>query len=118
LKRKQLRLLEFPASKQFLISVVGALREEIAGTKVSEPKALEARNEFIKVGGIQAVDAWTKVLKAVLPTIVQNLPAEEYQVVRSSEHMETVAKVSKGVVAGAQILQSSFEELRKLLKPL
>jgi hypothetical protein len=36
IEQRQLRLLDYPASKQFLICVVGSLREEIAGTKVSD----------------------------------------------------------------------------------
>jgi hypothetical protein len=118
IEQKQLRLLEYPASKQFLICIVGALREEIAGTKVSEPRTLELKQAFIKTDGKQAVDAWVKVLKSTLPIMVQNLPAEEYQVVRSTEHTEVVAKATKGVVAGAEVLQTSFEDLRKLLKPV
>jgi hypothetical protein len=74
--------------------------------------------EFITVDGKPAVEAWVKVLKAILPIMTQNLPAEEYQVVRSTEHTEWVANRTKGVVAGAQILQSSFDDLRKLLKPV
>jgi len=49
IEQRELRLLDYPASKQFLISVVGELREEIAGKKVSEPKALELKQEFITV---------------------------------------------------------------------
>lgn len=64
------------------------------------------------------VDSWLKVLRSILPIVVQVLPAEEYQVVRSTEHTDSVAKKTKGLIAGLQILQSSFEDLRKLLKPL
>ena len=117
-EEKQLRLLDFPASKQFLIRVVGDLREEIAGRQVSQPKFFEVKPEFIQVGGEVIIAAWVKVLKSILPTIVQGLPAEEYQVVRSTEHTDTVSQRSKGIVAGAQILQSGFEDLRVMLKPL
>jgi hypothetical protein len=72
----------------------------------------------ITTDGKQAVDAWVKVLRSTLPIISQNLRAEEYQVVRSTEHTEAVAKATKGVVAGAEVLQTSFEDLRKLLKPV
>ncbi len=116
--QRELRLLDYPASKQFLISVIGELREEIAGKKVSEPKALELKQEFITVDGKEAISAWVKVLKSILPIMVQSLPAEEYQVVRSTEHMQAVAKTTKGVVAGLQIMQSSFDDIRKLLKPV
>jgi len=118
IEQRQLRLLDFPASKQFLICVIGALREEIAGTKVSEPRALELKQEFITADCKQGVDAWVKVLKSILPIIAQSLPGEEYQVVRSTEHTDSVAKTTKGLVAGLQIFQSSFEDLRKLLKPV
>src|SRR6266849_10100821 len=116
--QRELRLLDYPASKQFLISVIGELREEIAGKKVSEPKALELKQEFITVDGKEAISAWVKVLKSILPIMVQSLPAEEYQVVRSTEHTQAVAKTTKGVVAGLQIMQSSFDDIRKLLKPV
>ncbi|PSH04739.1 MAG: hypothetical protein CXZ00_05025 [Acidobacteria bacterium] len=116
IEQRQLRLLDYPASKQFLVCIVGTLREEIAGRKLSEPKSLELNTDFISTEGKQAVDAWGKVLKSILPIMVQNLPGEEYQVVRSTEHTETVAKSTKGVVAGAEVLQTSFEDLRKLLK--
>lgn len=116
IEQRQLRLLDFPASKQFLICVVGSLREEIAGRKVSDPKAFEFKPEFISANGYPAIDAWVKVLRSILPIIVQGLPAEEYQVVRSTEHTDLVAKNTKGVVAGVQIMQSSFDDLRKLLK--
>jgi len=116
LEQRELRLLDYPASKQFLICVIGALREEIAGAKVSDPKELELKQEFITADGKTAIDAWVKALKSVLPVMVQGLPAEEYQVVRSTDHTDAVAKTTKGVVAGAQILQASFEDLRKLLR--
>ena len=116
IEKRQLRLLDYPASKQFLIHVAGALREEIAGNKVSEPRVLELSHGSITVDGKQPVDAWVKVLKSILPIMVQNLPAEEYEVVRSTEHTDSVSKATKGVVAGSQIVQSSFEELRKLLR--
>jgi len=118
IEQRQLKLLEYPASKQFLICVVGELREEIAGWKVSEPKTFELKHDFIKVGGKQAVDAWVKVLKSTLPSMVQDLPAEEYQVVRSTEHTQAVAKRAKAVVAGAEVLQTGFGDIRKLLKPV
>jgi hypothetical protein len=116
IEQKQLRLLDFPASKQFLIFVVGGLREEIAGCKVTEPRGFELTANSIKTDNKEPVDAWLKVLKSILPIIVSNLPAEEYQVVRSTEHTETVIKGAKAVLAGVAIVQTTFEDLRKLLK--
>jgi hypothetical protein len=116
IEQRQLRLLDYPASKQFLMCVVGELREEIAGTKVSQPRAFELKQDFITADGKQAVEAWVTVLKSILPIMVQSLPAEEYQVVRSTEHTEAVAKTTKGIIAGLKILESSFSELRGLLK--
>jgi hypothetical protein len=115
IEQKQLRLLDYPASKQFLIRVAGDLREEIAGAKVSTPQSFELKGDVITTNGDAAVQAWIKVLKSILPSIVQNLPAEEYQVVRSTEHTQTVSQRIRGIVAGADILQSSFKDLRDLL---
>jgi hypothetical protein len=118
IEERELRLLDYPASKQFLVSVVGALREEVAGTRVSSPEAFELVPNAITIGGREAVEAWVKVLKSILPVMVQNLPAEKYQVVRSTEHADAVANKTKGVVVGAGILRTNFEDLRKLLKPI
>jgi hypothetical protein len=117
IEERQLRLLDFPASKQFILCVIGALREEIAGTKIGTPALVELNDDYLTADGQQAIDAWTKVLKSILPVVVQSLPGEEYQVVRSTEHLEAVAKTTKGIVAGAHVLHTSFEDLRALLRP-
>ena len=117
LEKSQLRLLDYPASKQFLIRVMGGLREEISGRSMSHPQEFPLKDEFITADGTDAIAAWTKVINAVLPTIVQNLPAEEYQVVRSNEHTQHVVDRAKGVVAGASVLRTEFEDLRGLLRP-
>jgi len=48
IEEKQLRLLDFPASKQFLIRVVGELREQVAGRQVLRPQAFELRDDIIQ----------------------------------------------------------------------
>lgn len=68
IEQRQLRLLDYPASKQFLIRVASDLREEISGRQMPDPQALEIKEEFIKPGGDVAVGAWTKVLKSILPS--------------------------------------------------
>jgi hypothetical protein len=118
METKQLRLLEFPASKQFLICVTGSLREEIAGGKVPEPNAFEIKEDSISPQGQEAVGGWTTVLKAILPTMVIDLPAEDYEVVRSTEHTEAVSKKVRGVVTGLEVFQGSFAGIRALLKPI
>jgi hypothetical protein len=118
IEEKQLRLLDFPASKQFLICVVGNLREEIAGRQMTDAQSFELKQDLIDADGEGTIDAWSKVLRAIVPILVQNLPAEEYQVVRSTEHTDTVAQRAKGIVAGAEILQSSFSDLQNMLKPV
>jgi hypothetical protein len=45
-----------------------------------------------------------------------NLPAEAYEVVRSTEHTLTVIKNTKGIVAGTEAaLDPSFQDMRALL---
>jgi hypothetical protein len=116
IEQRQLRLLDYPASKQFLVRVIGDLREEIAGKQVLKPQSFELKSAAITKTADAAIQAWTKVLKSILPSVVQNLPAEEYQVVRSTEHTETVSQRLKGIVAGADVLQGGFQELRNLLR--
>jgi len=113
---RQLKLLDYPASKQFLLSIVGSLREEIAGRKIVNPQSFELKPAFITSSPQTVVDAWKTALQAILPQMIQNLPAIEYQVVRSTEHMNTVSKTTKGIVAGVPLLQTSFDPLRLILK--
>lgn len=116
IEQKQLRLLDFPASKQFLIFVIGALREEITGSKLTEPKEFELRADSIRPDRKEVVEAWLKVLRSILPIIVSSLPAEEYQVVRSTEHAEAVVKATRAVLAGVAIVRTTFEDLREVLR--
>ena len=115
--RKQLNLLDYPASKQFLVRVIGGLREEIAGRSMPHPHEFLLKDEAISADGSEAVGAWIKVINAVLPTIVEDLPAEEYQVVRSTDHTQYVVTRVRGIVAGASALKENFDDLRGLLKP-
>ena len=117
LEQRQLRLLDYPASKQFLVRVLGDLREEISGRNIPHRQEFALRDEAITDGGTEAVEAWVNVINAVLPTVVQDLPAEDYQVIRSNEHTRYVVDRAKGIVAGASVLQPSLEDLRSLLKP-
>ena len=117
LEQSRLRLLDYPASKQFLIRVIGDLREEISGKSISQPHEFALKDVAITADGTESVAAWLQVINAILPTIVQGLPAEEYQVVRSTEHTNSVVGRVKGIVAGAEVLHTSFEDLRGLLMP-
>ncbi len=117
LEEGQLKLLDYPASKQFLIRVMGDLREEVSGRNMPSPQEFALMDEAITADGADAISAWQKVIAAILPTIVLSLPADEYQVVRSNDHTKNVVDRVKGIVAGASVLEPSFGDLRGLLKP-
>ena len=117
LEQRQLRLLDYPASKQFVVRVMGDLREEISGSSMPEAQEFALKDEAITADGAEAIAAWTEVLRALLPTIVQDLPAEEYEVVRSNDHTKSVVGRVQGIAAGASVLQPSFADLRGLLRP-
>ena len=116
LEQSQLKLLDYPASKQFLIRVIGDLREEISGRSIPCHREFALIDEAVTADDTEVVSAWQKVLNSVLPTIIQDLPAEEYQVVRSTDHTNSVARRAKGIIAGASVLHTEFEDLRGLLK--
>jgi hypothetical protein len=118
IEQTELRLLDFSASKQFLICVVGKLREELIGAKLADVHQFELKPEAIDVSNDTAIKAWKSVLQSIVPIIATNLPAEEYEVVRSTEHTDTVAIKTKGVVAGVEVIQHSFGTLRSLLAPV
>ena len=96
---------------------MGDLREEISGRSVRHRQEFALKDEAITADGTKAIGAWLKVINAVLPTIVQHLPAEDYQVVRSTDHTKYVVERVQGIVAGASELQTNFEDLRGLLRP-
>ena len=116
-EEKQHRLLAYAASKQFLMRVMGDLREVIAGRKIPDPREVALKDEAIEADGTAAIAAWLKVIGAILPTIVEDLPAEDYLVIRSNEYTKSVVERVGGIVAGASVLRPSFEDLRGLLKP-
>lgn len=117
LEGRQLRLLEYSASKQFVVRVMGDLREEIGGRGCPQPFAFEFVEEAFSADGADGIEAWTTTIKALLPTVIEDLPDEEYRVVRSSDHTKTVVERTRGIVAGAAALQSSFDDLRAMLRP-
>ena len=112
----QLKLLDYPASKQFLVRVMGDLREEISDKPMQNAREFALKDEAIGNDGATATEAWIRVIRALLPTIVKDLPAAEYRVVRSNEHTEYVVTRLGGIVAGADVLQPSFTPLRALLR--
>ena len=63
LEERQFRLLDYPASKQFLVRVIGDLREEIAGKRVGNPTALQIDQEYITPDGEIAASAWAKLIR-------------------------------------------------------
>ena len=117
LEQSQLRLLDYPASKQFVMRVMGDLREEISSRHIPHPREFALKDEAIAVDGTEAIEAWLKVISAVLPTVVQDLPAEDYQVIRSNDHTKSVVVRLRGIVAGSSVLQLNFKDLRGLLRP-
>ena len=118
IQQRQLTLLDYPASKQFLITVMGALREEIAGKPIPGPKEFMLKDEAITPEGMQVIAAWMKTINAVLPILVEELPSEEYQVVRSNEHTKAVVRRARGIVAGASMLWPNFDDLRAFLSTM
>ena len=101
--------MDYPASKQFLVRVMGDLREEISGKNMPNPRDFALKDEAITSNAAKAIAAWSEVIGALLPTIVQDLPAEEYQVIRSNDHTNHVVVRVRGIVAGATVLHPSFE---------
>ena len=116
LELAQLNLLDYPASKQFLVRVMGDLREEISGKRMPDAREFALKDDAIENDDANATAAWTSAISALLPTIVHDLPAEEYRVIRSNEHTKHVVGRVRGIVAGAAVLQPSFEPLRELLR--
>lgn len=118
IETKQLRLLDYPASKQFLIYVIGFLREEIAGHRVPDASDFEVKGTSISTNAVGTIDAWVSAIRAIVPVLASNLPkdTDEYQVVRSTEQSEAVATAAKGVIAGVPVLQTAFEPLRQVLR--
>ncbi len=111
----QFKLIDFPASKQFVLCVISQLREEIAGRQVSSPSALRFRNDKILSDQKPAVEGWTAALHFLLPLMASNLPAPAYETVRSNSHLATVANRVLGLTAGLLAIQNPFVGIRVFL---
>jgi hypothetical protein len=59
---------------QLVCANVFGLRWSHCGTKVSEPKAFELKQNFRTVDCNQGIDNWVKVLRSMLPVMGQSFP--------------------------------------------
>jgi hypothetical protein len=115
IEQAQFQLIDFPASKQFVLAVFSLLREEIAGRPISDVPTFRFRQDKVVSNPQAATAAWASALSFLLPLMVSNLPALPYEVVRSSAHLATVATQVRGVTAGLLTFQNPFASIRTFL---
>ncbi|MGA1981943.1 MAG: AIPR family protein [Acidobacteriaceae bacterium] len=115
IEQAQFQLIDFPASKQFVLAVFSHLREEIAGRPISHIPSFRFRQDKVISNPQAATSAWASALSFLLPLMVSTLPAPPYEVVRSNAHLSTVATQVRGLTAGLLALQNPFATIRTFL---
>ncbi len=106
--------LRYSMSKHFMMSTIGALSEEIVGTKIASPYRLE----LTKVEGndIKSLEsAWYDVLRLLLPFVSQEIQelGDPYDVTRD---VSNVAKVAKKCSAFVGLVRNSNPKPLQKLK--
>lgn len=115
IEQAQFQLIDFPASKQFVLATFSHLREEIAGRAVPHVSTLRFRQDKVLPNPQPATAAWASALSFLLPLMASNLPAPPYEVVRSNAHLATVATQVRGLTAGLLAFQNPFATIRTFL---
>ena len=115
IEKSQFQLIDFPASKQFVLAIFSRLREEIAGRPISHTSTFRFRQDRVISNHENAVNAWASALSFLLPLMASNLPAPPYEVVRSTAHLEAVATQVRGLTAGLLAFQNPFAMIRTFL---
>lgn len=115
IEQTQFQLIDFPASKQFVLAIFSHLREEIAGRPIPHASTLRFRQDKVISNHQAAIDGWASALSFLLPLMTSNLPAPPYEVVRSTAHLATVAAQVRALTAGVLAFQNPFAMVRALL---
>jgi hypothetical protein len=115
IEQLQFQLIDFPASKQFVLAVFSHLREEIAGRPIPHIPAFRFRQDKVISNPQPATSAWVSALSFLLPLMASNLPAQPYEVVRSNSHLATVGTQVRGLTAGLLALQKPFAAIQAFL---
>jgi hypothetical protein len=115
IEQAEFQLIDFPASKQFVLATFSRLREEIAGRSVPHVSTFRFRQDKVISNHRPATAAWASALSFLLPLMASNLPAPPYEVVRSTAHLATVATQVRGLTAGLLAFQNPFVMIRTFL---
>jgi hypothetical protein len=115
IEQAEFQLIDFPASKQFVLATFSHLREEIAGRSVPHVSTFRFRQDKVISNHQPATSAWASALSFLLPLMASNLPALPYEVVRSTAHLGTVATQVRGLTAGLLAFQNPFAMIRTFL---
>ena len=115
IEQTQFQLIDFPASKQFVLAVFSHLREEIAGRSIPHVSTFRFRQDKVISNHQTATSAWASALSFLLPLMASNLPAAPYEVVRSTAHLATMATQVRGLTAGLLAFQNPFAMIRTFL---
>lgn len=115
IEKAQFHLIDFPASKQFVLATFSRLREEIAGRSLPDVSTFRFRQDRVVSNHQSAINAWASALSFLLPLMASNLPAPPYEVVRSTAYLGTVATQVRGLTAGLLAFQNPFAAIRTFL---
>ncbi|MCH8228687.1 MAG: molybdopterin-dependent oxidoreductase, partial [Proteobacteria bacterium] len=85
LEKKCFELLRPSPSKYFVLSVIGALDEQVLDAPVADRYSWKVRKAFLRPDRTGMVARWKQVVEAVIPLIASQTGGDPYETVRSAK---------------------------------
>lgn len=111
----QYNVLQFSASKHFLLYVLGEVAEQILNRRISNLKNWKVKNANISVDAKRIFDAWRSVLEVILPNLAALMGDVEaiYEIERSASQSKEIAKkLSVNLASLESIIAPKFKDIR------
>jgi len=114
-QEERLRFLEYSTAKQFIISIIGALAEEILGEPLTSRFAWRVADNRVQTNRASAIRAWDQAITALIPKIAHFARENPYKAVRSADSVKTIAKeLAVDIEAFSTQYDPSFSTVRDL----
>lgn len=113
----QYNVLQFSASKHFLLYVLGEVSEQILNRRISNLKTWKVKNANISVNAKRIFDAWRSVLEVILPNLAALMGNAEsiYEIERSASKSKEIAeKLSVNLSSLESIVGAKFKDIRAI----
>lgn len=113
LEKKCFELLRHSPSKYFLLSVIGALDEQVLDAPVADRYSWKVRKPYLKADRSGMVVRWKQVVEAVIPLIAGQTGDDPYETVRSAKiASELPARIAPLIASIKMQISASMSPIR------